>query len=461
MKISLRIKLTILVVLLIFIITGLISGLVVRRVNNVLLKEVILRGEVLAKNLSANSVDPMMSGDDLTPPILVKEVMKNEGVIYCYVVDKDNRIKAPSPKYQDEKFIIPSGLKENMTGKVLIQEYKKGKDNIIDISTPIIFGGEKRIGTVYLGLSKDVVISVIKSVQYMILTIASAGLFLGVMGAIGLAQFLLNPIKKLVNGTRAVGNGDFKYRVDVKTKDEIEELSNAFNEMAENLEKKEQIEGAFRRYVSHQVADEILKAPGKYMESLKGLRKEITVLFTDIRGFTPFSEKLPPEEVVLVLNEYLTIMTEIIFNNYGTLDKFTGDGLMAIFGAPLQDDHHALRGVNCALEIAKSLEKFYTKNYQINGSSVIEYPKVGFGINSGIAVVGNIGSTNRVEYTAVGDTVNLASRLVSISEGGQILIGEDTYMLIKDYFDIQIVGKFKVKGKEKPLVIYQVISLIE
>ncbi|MGQ9707041.1 MAG: adenylate/guanylate cyclase domain-containing protein [bacterium] len=460
MKVSLRIKWTILVVLLVFLVTGLISGLVVRRVNEVMIREVRLRGEVLAKNLAANSCDPMMSEDDLTPPLLVKEIMKNEGVVYCYIVDNNNIINAPNSKLENKEYVIPSGLQANLNNDVLIQEYKEGKVEIIDISAPIIFGGIKRIGTVYLGLSKESVVSVIKDVQYMILTIASAGLFLGVMGAIGLAQFLLSPIKKLVNGTRAVGSGDYKFRVDVKTADEIEELSNAFNEMAENLEKKEQIEGAFRRYVSHQVADEILSAPAEYMESLKGLRSDITVLFADIRGFTSFSERFPPEKVVAILNEYLTIMTDVIFSNFGTLDKFTGDGLMAIFGAPLKDDQHAVRAVKCALDIRWALERFYMSEGQSKDFNFVEYPKVGFGINSGTAIVGNVGSANRLEYTAIGDSVNLAKRFVDISEGGQILIGENTFNLVKDYFDIQLLGKFKVKGKERTLIIYQILSSI-
>ncbi|RLC42487.1 MAG: hypothetical protein DRH49_03735 [Candidatus Coatesbacteria bacterium] len=460
MKISLRVKLIVLIVLLIFIVAGLISGLVVRRINNVLLSEVQLRGEILARNLANDLAEPLMADDDLAPPSLAKEVLKSEGVLYCYVVDNENRLKAPTPKFLGEKFTPPEGLRVNTTGDLLVQEYESEGESIIDISVPVIFGGQKHLGYVYLGLSKKTILSVVQNVRYMIFTIASGGIFLGIMGAIGLAQFILNPIRKLVSGARAIGKGDFRYRVDVRTRDEMEELSRAFNEMAENLEKKELIEGAFRRYVSHQVADEILRAPGKYMESLKGLRREITIFFADIRGFTTFSERMAPEDVVTILNRYLTIMTDKVFQNAGTLDKFTGDGLMALFGAPLDDKYHAFKAVNCALDIKESLNKLYQSKIKEMEQSGFEYPRVGFGINSGIAVVGNIGYTSRLEYTAIGDPVNLANRLVDISEGGQVLVGEETYKLIRDYFDTIPMGIVKVKGKVKPVSVYQIVSLI-
>ncbi|MGC5325865.1 CHASE2 domain-containing protein [Brevibacillus sp. SYSU BS000544] len=210
----------------------------------------------------------------------------------------------------------------------------------------------------------------------------------------------------------------------------------------------------FGRYVSKQVVNEILQSEAA--QNLGGTRRNVSIMFVDIRGFTPLSERIQPEEVIQVLNEYLDLCTKAVFQFDGTLDKFIGDGVMAIFGAPNSLENHPELAVRAALEMKKGSSALVEKLTAKYGYAV----SFGIGINTGDAVIGNIGSQNRLDYTAIGDNVNMAARLESNAKPGQILISSSTYEQVKDLFDILPLGEIKVKGKEKPVAIYQVVGEI-
>ncbi len=206
----------------------------------------------------------------------------------------------------------------------------------------------------------------------------------------------------------------------------------------------------FGRYVSKTVVQEILST--KEEIKVGGVRKDVTLIFVDIRGFTPLSEKMEPEDVINILNEYLDLCTKAIFAQEGTLDKFIGDGVMSIFGAPIEQHDHAERAVKSALIMRQGADELAQRLQEKYGRSV----RFGIGINSGPAVIGNIGSHDRMDYTAIGDTVNLAARLESNAKPGQILISHDTYLRVKDKFELTQLESIKVKGKENLVEIYQV-----
>ncbi|WP_270170165.1 CHASE2 domain-containing protein [Paenibacillus sp. SYP-B4298] len=209
----------------------------------------------------------------------------------------------------------------------------------------------------------------------------------------------------------------------------------------------------FGRFVPRSVVDEML-ASGKEIK-VGGQRRDISVIFVDIRGFTPMSERLQPEEVIQVLNEYLDICTKAVFHWQGTLDKFIGDGVMAFFGAPLQLDNHPELAVRAALEMKRQSDILEQKCIEQFGIGV----KFGVGINCGPAVVGNIGSEMlRLDYTAIGDTVNLAARLESNAKPGQILISEELHRRTGHLFVTEDMGEIKVKGKEKPVRVFAVMA---
>jgi len=219
------------------------------------------------------------------------------------------------------------------------------------------------------------------------------------------------------------------------------------------LERRRRVEviNAFKKYVAPQVVEEISKKDGFKMV-LGGEKRDIAVLFVDIRGFTPMSENLGPEQVVGILNEYLSLTTNAIFENGGTLDKFIGDATMAVFNAPFDLDDYVYKAVCTGMDIvagAKELAERLEKKY---GKTV----SFGVGINCGPAVVGNIGCEFRMDYTAIGDTVNTASRLESNAKAEQVLISEAVYERLKDRIDAEEIGNIPLKGKSNEVIVYSV-----
>jgi len=223
--------------------------------------------------------------------------------------------------------------------------------------------------------------------------------------------------------------------------------------ITEEREKKK-IRGAFQYYLTASVINEMLKDPSKL--KLGGDKKDLTVLFSDIRGFTTISEKLTPEDLVHLLNEYLTEMTNLVFKYDGLLDKYMGDAIMAVFGAPLDQPDHAVRACRTALDMMEELKKLQNK-WADEGRPVFD---IGIGINSGDMVVGNMGSDMRFDYTVMGDMVNLGSRLEGINKeyGTNIVISEYTYAAIKDVLLCRELDSVRVKGKKLPVKIYELLG---
>jgi adenylate cyclase len=208
------------------------------------------------------------------------------------------------------------------------------------------------------------------------------------------------------------------------------------------------------RFLSPQVTSRILATSDSQGAALGVPEvKEVTILFADIVGFTTMSEKMSPSQVALFLNDYLSRMTDVIFKYEGTLDKYIGDALMAVFGAPLEMPDHAARAIKAALEMQERLAEFNAEHR--------ERPtlRVRIGINSGKAVAGEIGSINKKEYTVLGDTVNTASRLESsVAKPGMVVIGENTQASVATMFECRCLGSFTLKGKEKEVAVYEVIA---
>jgi len=217
------------------------------------------------------------------------------------------------------------------------------------------------------------------------------------------------------------------------------------------------IKKTFSYYLSPQVISELISNPEKL--KLGGERKNLTVLFSDIRGFTSLSERLNPEETVGILNEYLSSMTEIVFKYNGTLDKFIGDAIMAFWGAPIPQEDHAEKAVFCAIEMIEKLAQLQEQWKQQN-KPIID---IGIGINTGEMVVGNMGSSQRMDYTVIGDNVNLASRLETLNKqyGTKIIISETTYQIVKDKVETKPLGQVNVKGRQKPVTIYEVLRRVQ
>jgi adenylate cyclase len=214
------------------------------------------------------------------------------------------------------------------------------------------------------------------------------------------------------------------------------------------------ITSIFGKYVSPVVIDNLIKNPD--LINLGGEKRNITIFFSDIRGFTSISEKLMPEELVHLLNEYLTEMTSIIIKDDGLVDKYMGDAIMAFWGAPLEQPNHAEMACSSSLEMIEKLRKLQEK-WKKEG---IPSFNIGIGLNSGNAIVGNMGSSSRFDYTAMGDNVNLASRMEGLNKiyGTNIIITEKTQKIIKDKFETRKLDAVRVKGKKKPILIFELAS---
>jgi predicted ATPase/class 3 adenylate cyclase len=205
-------------------------------------------------------------------------------------------------------------------------------------------------------------------------------------------------------------------------------------------------------YIPKHLAEKILSNRA----SLEGERKQVTVLFADVSGFTALSEKLDPEDVRTIMNRCFEIIIEEVHRYEGIINQFTGDGVMSIFGAPVALEDHPYRAVNAALAIQRGLKKYGEELKKESGIDL----RMRIGLNTGLVVVGKIGTDLRMDYTAMGDTTNLASRLETLAEPGTILIGDNTHRLIKDKFNTKSLGGLQVKGKEAPVKAYQVLSLM-
>lgn len=211
---------------------------------------------------------------------------------------------------------------------------------------------------------------------------------------------------------------------------------------------------AFGRYISKDLLSDIITK--KQQLKLGGAKREITVFFSDIRSFTSISEKLSPEELVQLINEYLTEMTKIILEHKGTVDKFIGDAIMAFWNAPLLEKEHALLACKSAIAQVKALEKLQESFLKRNLPKI----EIGCGLHTGEAIIGNMGSEDRFDYTAMGDTVNLGSRLEGLTKqyGVHIIISESTYKQIKGKLPCRKLDKVKVKGKKIPITIYELVT---
>jgi adenylate cyclase len=207
---------------------------------------------------------------------------------------------------------------------------------------------------------------------------------------------------------------------------------------------------AFERFLPPSVVEIIIANPNEI--HLGGENQTVTILFSDIRGFTRMSEHMEPHAVVELLNEYFSEMTDLISESGGTLDKYLGDGIMAVYGAPFPKPDDALRATRTAMEMMRALVAL-NRDWESRGQQPL---RMGVGVNTGPVTAGNIGSAKRMDYTVIGDAVNLASRLCSHAAGGQILVSDSTYLLLNGTIPAQRLEPIRVKGKETPVELHEV-----
>ena len=451
---SLKVKLSLLITSLVVLTVALVSFFLLRHQQQALTIQMIKRGHTIADHLAAAGKGALVANDDLTLNVLVKEAMDDPDVAYVAFVDDEGIVRAHSDVALSGKPLVRVGLAA-LADKPLIQEYRSGtRGDIIDFAFPLVYS-RVPVGALYVGFSKASIDQVLTESRNRAMLISVVLVLVGIAGAVALATMLSRPIFRLMTGTRAIAEGNFQVALPVTSHDEIGKLTESFNQMARSLREKEMIKRAFTRYVAREVVEEILKDPEQLV--LSGERREVTVLFCDIRGFTPLAERLSPEQVVGLLNEFYTLMIETTFKHDGTLDKFLGDAVMAIFGAPIAHPDHATRAVKTALDMRSRVAELNERR-TAEGKEPL---RIGIGVSLGEVVAGTVGTEDRMEYTVIGDTVNLGARLESNAKPGTILISEKTYERVREVVEVVPLGALKVKGKEEEVQVFEVIALAE
>ncbi len=276
--------------------------------------------------------------------------------------------------------------------------------------------------------------------------VLSGALFLVIL----FSMTLTNPIERLHLATILVSQGNFNIQAKVRSHDEVGELAMAFNKMVGGLKERDKVKNILTKFHGSSITEDLIKNDLK----LGGSRKTVTVFFSDIREFTKFSENHTPEEVVEMLNEYFQVMVSIIAARNGVVDKFVGDAIMAIWGAPTSTGHDSYHAVVASLEMRMALNELNEKRIARRLPPI----KIGMGVHTGPAISGKIGSTERMEYTVIGDTVNMASRIESSTKafGTDLLISEAVVKELEGQFLFDLAGEAEVKGKSEPLKMFKV-----
>ena len=382
---------------------------------------------------------------------------ETQGVSETFMVNETGDLVAHS----DSRLVLAGGNMENLP---IVQMMMKsgvanGQTRYVDGEGVAHLGSFKKTGVAGIGVITSVpeerAFAEVYNIQRRNLYILVIVLNIAVLVVFFFSKTLTRPIRKLVHATRKIQEGDFNVEIIPNTNDEVGVLTSSFVEMGRGLQEREKIKDAFGKFVNRNIAEMVLHDEVQ----LGGQKQDVTILFSDLRNFTAQSEFMPPEEVVEFLNRYFTKMVHCINENEGIVDKFIGDAIMALWGTPVPSENDTERAIDAALAMRKAIADFNDENR----GSALQHIQMGCGINTGPVVAGQIGSPDRMEYTVIGDTVNLTSRIESLNKpfGTDILITENAYDRVKDVYDCVPMEKIRVKGKKGIIQVYAVLGRID
>jgi adenylate cyclase len=428
--------------------------MIVSNQSQVLRTQIDEFGKTMVDHLAESSKEFVLSDDLLSLMVLVTNMGKNQNILGAVIYSHDGKVIANVgrlPIHDIPKLYSLSEQFQTNHYAVEWTDYDKTSQplEVISFITPIHYQ-DLIAGHALITYSKS---ALSQSLHDTIRAITAATIFmilLGIVTAYFLGKRISRPIYDLMDASRAIHEGDFAYRIAGRRNDEIGYLINAFNNMATGLLEKNQVENAFSRFVSPKVAKQIMSNLDKV--SLGGKRVEATALFADIVGFTSLSERLPAEEIATMLNEYFSYISTATQIYHGTIDKYMGDCAMVVFGAPEEDEEHRFNAVSCAIMIQRLVERLNVMRVQ-EGKDQIHFR---IGINSGQMLAGNMGSDDRMQYTVVGEAVNLAARLHSVAERGQIIVTD--YMVKNKDVQWRVIahrhGAIRLRGIADPVTTY-------
>jgi adenylate cyclase len=454
-------KLSLLITVLVVICMGLLGSIIIQQQTQMFGEQLSDQGTTLVRLMSKSAREPLLAEDQLALDGITTGYATSGSIVGTAIVTLEGETVSHTGQYHDGSSIyqkrVLRQLLVNDPGAQLWEFPATGKApprKVISFVQPVTFQ-DVVVGYAMVTISKSGMAIVQRKAKQAIIGATILIILLGIAMAIALGKQITVPIDELVDASRAIGKGEYTKRFNGRRADEIGQLMSAFNDMAEGMLEKSQVKNALSRYVSPGVAQEILANLNEV--ELGGKRIEGTVLFADIVGFTRIAEKMKPEELVSILNDYFSLITTACELNKGTVDKYMGDGVMLVFGAPQPDEDHAFHAVSCALLVQRLID--YENERRVKkGLFPVQFR---IGINSGAMLAGNMGSRERMEYTVVGDTVNLASRLCGIANKGQIVISREMFMAPKVRRRV-LAGEYQsiqLRGIRNPVTTYLVEDL--
>jgi adenylate cyclase len=351
-----------------------------------------------------------------------------------------------------EKHRIPKLFYGKAPPEKQIVDLRVGDENFLSYLLPLSTENGNAVALLQRSLDKE--LAPYLQLERTYLGLALLGLAISAALGMWIARGVSRPVSQLAEGARAIAAGDYQHRVGIKQQDELGLLGAAFNKMSEGLVERDQVRDLLGKVVSPEVAAELLQKG----VALGGEERQVTILFSDLRNFTGISESLSPQEMLEILNHYFSRMAAIVEKHGGVVDKYVGDALMALFGAPLANSDDADHAMKAALEMTDALDDLNAE-WQKRGLPVIG---VGIGINTGMVIAGNMGSEKRLNYTVIGDGVNLASRLEGLTKTPEyetrIIVSGATLASAREQYRTRRLGEVAVKGKQKPTEIFALLG---
>jgi adenylate cyclase len=454
-RVSIRAKLSVGIIFSLLITILILSFVILNRQRENLYQETVKTGKVSLSYFANSAKTPLLNNEVLRLNQLIKEATATEGILYAYIVDRDGTVQAHTDAAQLRKKIAAPANARNSTQEGDYRYYRFTNSSgaqVLNMSAPVAFG-DKVLGEVNVGVSLDFISAQIRKETLAILLLSVLIIALGVVFSIFLSIGFSRPISKLVVATQEIGLGNLTYRLDLNRNDELGDLASSFNFMSAELWRKKLMQESFGKYVGSDIVQMILANPESSW--LKGTRNVATVMFTDVRGFTAYSEHRNPEAVVEALNEYFEIATRVIIAHGGIVDKFIGDAVMGLFGVPIASETHAEQCVRACM----AMQKEFAASAKRTGNEIIT--RVGIGVNTGPLVSGNLGSQVKMEYTVIGDAVNTASRINHLAKGGEVVISKSTYEPIRNLVTVEELEPQQVKGKSEPIQVFRVLTIKE
>ncbi|UCE89367.1 MAG: HAMP domain-containing protein [Pseudomonadota bacterium] len=419
------------------------------------------QGSTLVRLMAESAKEPLLADDELALDAIARSFSGGDSVLGTAIIALDGKIISRSGVLHESSKILPYPLHELLAiegGGLQKWQWQTETEpqpvNVISFMQPVRFQGISA-GHALVTFNQSEMQSFTRRVIHTITAATLLIICLGIGMAFALGRHITQPIDKLVEASYAIGNGDYAYRFKERRRDELGLLMEAFNDMARGMLERSQVKNALSRYVSEGVAQKILSNLGQV--ELGGKQVEGSVVFADIMGFTSISETTDPEDLVCMLNRYFSLITLACEANNGIVDKYMGDGVMLVFGTLEPDEDHAFHAVRCALLIQKLIEN-ENRSRKKQGKIPIRFR---VGINTGKMLAGNMGSPERMQYTVVGDAVNLAARLYAFADSGQIVITEDLYNdpEVKPRVVAQRHASIGVRGREEAVTTYLVSDL--